>query len=198
MQLRQSPSGPFVVNPDNGPLTFGPGARLRMEDQSSVIGDGSVVIPTLKSVIGTNDIPGNDALIQTLLAPNKNLQYGARMLFDVINTSTNIDSTVDLYLDYSIDGGATWVPWGSNQHHPSAAADLTSDVLSGRQVELNIPLVKGSDLGIGDATPSLKLRPSVSQPSYTGAAGVELYSPTTAQSSTVSKGTFYISLQECF
>lgn len=198
--IRLSPSGPDIKNSGGAPFAPGPGARMRMADRSDVIGDGSEVIPTAKTTIKAAGFGGSDAdaLTLTLDLPNAAARYGMLLTFDVVNTSTNIDSTVDLFLDVSVDGGTTWTERASNQHHPSAAADLTTDVLSGRQMSLYVPLGLGSALGVVAGSPSLKIRPSAAQPSYLGGAGAELYSPSTSLSSGTSKGTFYMRLEECF
>jgi len=198
--LRVSPSGPDAVSDNQVPLDPGPGFRLRMIDLSSLIGDGSEVIPTAKTTIKAAGFGGSDAnaLSLTFDNPKPGARYGAELTFDVVNTSTNIDSTVNLYLDVSVDGGTTWNEIAANTHHPSAAADLATDVLSGRQVTLRLPLGLGSDLGVLANSPSIKIRAAAAQPSYLGGAGAELYSPTTASSSTTSKGTFYMRLEECF
>jgi hypothetical protein len=198
--IRLSPSGPDIVNSGGTPFAPGPGARMRMQDLSSVIGDGSVVIPTAKTTIKAAGFTGSDAdaLQLSMDLPKVGARYGMQLTFDVVNTSTNIDSTVDLYLEVSVDGGTTWTERASNQHHPSAAADLTTDVLSGRQVSLFVPLGLGSALGVVAGSPSIKVRAAAAQPTYLGGAGAELYSPLTDVSSATSKGTFYMRLEECF
>lgn len=196
MKLRQGPSGPFLTNDGGAPLDFGDGARLRMVDLSQVI-PGPQFVPTAKTTIKAAGFTGvdADALTLTLTGPKPGARYAAELTFDVVNDSTNTDASVNLYLDVSVDDGTTWTEFAASTHRPPSASTASP---SGRQVSLHLPLGLGSALGVLPDSPSLKIRSAASQPTFLGGVGSALASPDTAGSSTTSKGSFYLRLEECF
>lgn len=196
--LRLAPSGPDISNDAGGGLVFGKGARLRLEENGGVIGDGSVPVPTLAATVTLDGFGSGTEIILTMGAPKSGLFYRARATTDVICTNTNTAAEVQVFLDTSIDGGTTWVNRQSNSHHVSAATDLTTDVSGARQVELNMESLAGSTLGVAadGTTASLKLRVRMACPTN---PAVELYSPSTpAPGAANSAGTFHVQLEELF
>lgn len=196
--IRLSASGPNIGNELGGPLEFGPGAQLRMDDNSWIIGDGSVVIPTAATIVYTAGFAGDVPCVVSLADPAPTKRYAIEVEFDTINNSTNIDTFVQVFLDVTNDGGATWHEIASNQHHPSAAADLASDVNSGSHMALHQRMIQGGAMGVEAGDASLIVRCRLAAPAYLGGAGVELYSPYTSGASTFSRGTFYMRLTELF
>src|SRR6187549_359038 len=63
--IRLSPSGPVIGNTEGGPLSFGPGARLRLSEANSVMG-GSLALPTVPDVISPDGFGDIDAIVLTL------------------------------------------------------------------------------------------------------------------------------------
>jgi hypothetical protein len=198
--LRLSPSGPPIKNSNGAPLTFGRGARLRLDETNSTM-TGSQAIPTVPDVVCPDGFGQTDAVVLTLPLPKQSLNYRAVCLLDIINTSTNTEGEVELYLDTSIDGGTTYTNRAKNSHlipplHPS----LTGS--SARQAQVNLPMVLGAGLGILDTAPpaslKLRVRAGISQ----GSTGlVQVNSLATSGGGTPVtglNGTIHIELEECF
>ncbi len=199
--VRLAPSGPPILNTGGGPLSFGPGARLRLAEAVSTM-SGSLAVPAAADVIAPDGFGQTDAIVLTLDAPKEALSYRANLTLDLQNTSTDSEGQVVLYLDVSVDGGATYTNRAKNVHllgpvHPS----LTEGV-EARQAEVAMPLILGSALGVSDAvpTPSIKLRARASLP--LGAAGLVRVSSldTSAGTTPVTglNGTIHLELSECF
>jgi hypothetical protein len=188
--IRLSPSGPII-----GKATSpGPGARIRLTEASSVMG-GSQAIPTVPDVISPDGFGAPNALVLTLTAPKPALHYRANLSLDVLNTETNPGGEVVLYLDVSLDGGATYTNRAKNAH----IIDGTTTDAEGRQMQVWLPLTLGSALGISDATPpaSIKLRARANRVLGSGLLVSSL--GTSGGGSPVSElnGTIHMELEEC-
>jgi len=188
--IRLSPSGPVI-----GKIgTPGPGARIRLTEATSVMG-GIQQIPSVPDVISPTGFGSSAPLVLTLDAPKEALRYRANLSLDVRNTTTGPGNEVVLYLDVSLDGGTTYTNLAKNSHVINGS--ITGVV--GRQMQVWLPLVLGSTLGIHDATPpaSIKLRaranqvltPDVEVNSVSSTGGVP---PVTDLS-----GTIHMELEEC-
>ncbi len=162
-RIRLAPSGPEIANGDGGFFDPGPGARLRLSEAISPMG-GSAAIPTedeetnIISALGFAT-PPNAPISVTLDNPSPGLRYRAKLTLDVANESTNILGRVVLYLDTSVDGGATWDEQAIGGHEIGAAQ--TGSIAEPRQCEAWIPLTLGSDLGVVTSpapSPSIMLR----------------------------------------
>lgn len=196
--IRVAPSGPPVENSAGGGLTFGDGARLRLGEFGSVLGDGSVPVPTLATETTLDGFTTGAPTRVLLLLPSSKLKYRARVKTDVICTNTNTAAEVQLFLDTSVDAGVTWTNRQSSSHHVSAATDLSSDVSGARQIELNMLKIDGATLGVAadGSTPSLTVRVRMACPTN---PAVELYSPATpAPGAANGVGTFHVQLEEVF
>lgn len=203
LPVRYSPSGAVITNSIGGPLSFGPGARLRLTEAQSTMG-GSLAVPAVADVISPSGFGNPDALVLTLTAPKKRLQYRAKLSLDVLNTITNVGAQVVLYLDTSIDGGSTYTNRVKCVHALDCATDLATDNPSSRNIDVYLPLILGNSLGVDDdadtPTASLKLRARASLP--LGTAGGTLVSSAAASDGgtpvTGCNGTVHIELEECF
>ncbi|MEI9939263.1 MAG: hypothetical protein WDO69_18740 [Pseudomonadota bacterium] len=133
----------------------------------------------------------------TLDAPKEALSYRANLALDVRNTATSPGGEVVLYLDVSIDGGTTYTNRAKNVH---AINSTITDQVEARQMQVWLPLVLGSALGISDATPpaSIKLRARANQ--AVGSDAVQVISQAISGGVTpVSElnGTIHMELEEC-
>jgi hypothetical protein len=157
--IRLAPSGPVIGNTDGGPLDFGPGARLRLTEANSIMG-GSLALPTVPDVISPDGFGDVDAIVLTLLAPKSELKYRANLTLDVLNNTTNAGGEAVLYLDVSLDGGATYTNVVRNSHLVKPGILGSADpVAYSRPVSVWLPQVSGEALGVvTDTTPSIKLR----------------------------------------
>jgi len=163
MKLRLSPSGPVVENTNGGPFEPGPGAMLRLAEGTTTIG-GTLVVPTVPATIGTA-LGGGTVLVAQLDKPDPNLRYRATVLLDVLNTATNATSDVQLFIDTSVDGGATWVEEVANAHYVGAGTGSSEDLRCPRQVRCDMTMRLGSALAgpVGAASPSLRVRARIGQ-----------------------------------
>lgn len=151
--IRLSPSGPIIGKA----TTPGPGARLRLTEATSPMG-GSQSIPSTPEVVNSDGFGGSTPVLLTLDAPKAALHYRANLALDVINASTSDGGEVVLYLEVSIDGGTTFTTRAKNAHVINVTEN-ESDV-EARQMQVWLPQILGSDLGINDNAPpaSIKLR----------------------------------------
>lgn len=194
--VRLSPSGPVLTNDSGGPFQPGTGARLRLVEASTVMG-GSQAVPAEPDVISPDGFGDPDALVLTLLSPKEALNYRANLVLDVINTSTNATGEIVLYLDVSVDGGATYTNRAKNVH--LVGADVVP--AEARQVQLNLSMTSGASLGVDDSvpSPSIKLRARANAP-----LGTHLFVSSLGTSdgggSAVANldGTIHMELEECF
>ncbi len=189
--VRLSPSGP-VIGKASSP---GPGARIRLTEATSVMG-GSQAIPTVSDFISPDGFGVPTPLVLTLDAPKEALHYRANLALDVINSATSPGGEVVLYLDVSIDGGTTYTNRAKNAH----IINSTTTEVEGRQMQVWLPLILGSALGISDATPpaNIKLRARANQ--VLGSSGVAVSSLGTSDGGTPVdglNGTIHMELEEC-
>jgi len=91
-------------------------------------------------------------------AAKEALQHRANLALDVVNSATSPGGEVVLYVDVSIDGGTSYTNRAKNAH----LINSTTIGVEHRQVQVWLPLILGSALGISDATPpaNIKLRGS--------------------------------------
>lgn len=194
--IRLSPSGPIIGKANS----FGPGARLRLTEATSVMG-GSQSIPSTPDVVSPDGFGTTNPLVLTLDAPKEKLNYRANLSLDVVNTSTNEGGEVVLYLDVSLDGGTTFTNRAKNVHVINSTEPDESDAqVEGRSMQVWLPLTLGSALGISDATPpaSIKLRARANR--VVGSSALLVSSrDTSGGSDPVSglNGTIHMELEEC-
>lgn len=202
LPIRYSPSGAVISNPDGGPLTPGSGMRLRLTEAMSTMG-GSLAVPAVADVISAAGFGDPAAVVLTLDLPKEGLKYRAKLSLDVVNVTTNINTEVVLYLDTSVDGGASYTNRCKSVHSvKSGSTSQVAPVGNARNVDVYLPLALGSDLGIDDATPTanIKLRARASMPLGT-AADVLVSSKATSLGGTPvpgCNGTIHMELEECF
>jgi hypothetical protein len=196
LPIRYSPSGTPITNDTGGVLQFGPGARLRLTEGQVIMG-GSQAIPVEADVIGPDGFGAPDATVLTLSAPKAGLQYRAKLSLDVVNTSTNASAEVALYLDTSVDGGATYINRAKSVH--IIGADTVQR--EARNMDVYLPLILGTSLGVDDsATTTIKLRARASMPDGPVGASVRVSSLGTSLGGTPvtgCNGTIHIELEEC-
>lgn len=188
--MRLGPSGPPILNPNGGGLEFGPGARLRMTEFGSVIGDGSEPLPTLAAAVTLTGFTG-DPLVLSFTNPKPNLYYRAETHAALICSTTLALADATLLLDTSVDGGVIWTNRASNFHK------VPSNISGGEtHAQLELAKATGASLGVTVSTAELLLRVRMA---CTLNPQVELYGPTTpVPNAANSKGTFYFKLEELF
>lgn len=198
--IRLAPSGPVIGNIE-APLGFGPGARLRLTETNAVLG-GSNAVPTFAEVISAAGFGDTNAIVLTLATPKEGYKYRASVALDIINGSTNTGGEVVVYLDASVDGGATYTQVAANNHIISSEETNSGPTVQGRNVKLDFPMTLGTSLGIDDTvpTPTLKLRARMQSASATPNTLLQVFSPSTSggQGVTGLAGTFHMELEECF
>lgn len=190
--IRLAPSGPVVAS-------FGQGALLRSVDTTSLM-TGSTAIPTVAAPICPDGFANTDAIVLTLDNPRADLLYGAEIELDVVNTSTTTAAEVVLYLDISIDGGATYTNYQKNVHHMTSngISTLSAPIGSnGRSVSCHIKQLPGAAFGVAGA-PSIKLRARASAPLATGSALTvdSVAASNGSEPITGCNGTIYMALRE--
>ncbi len=204
--IRLSPSGPPITNPGGGSFTPGPGARIRLTEAVSTMG-GSQTIPTSPDLICPDGFGQVDAITLTLPTPDQNLEYRANIALDIVNTSTNVEGEVVLFLDVSVDGGLTYTNRAKNSHAIAAQDSNTVGTNGARSIQLWLPLSTGGALGINNATPapSIKLRARAQSTVLSaGSSAVLVDSRATSAGSappaavTGLNGTIHMELEECF
>lgn len=197
MIIRQSPSGPVIANSGGAPIDFGPGARLRLTEANSIMG-GSQQVPTdTPEEISADGFGQNNPLALTLNAPKAALQYRAKILLDITNDSTNTTGEVIVYLDTSIDGGTIYTERVKNSHF---VGHTTDGLPQTRQVELHLPLILGTSLGVDDSvpTPTLKLRARAMQTGAEETMAVSSLGTSGTGGITGLAGSIHMELEECF
>lgn len=204
LPVRYSPSGSLINNDQGNPLTFGPGARLRLTEAQSSMG-GSLAVPADPNagLISPDGFGDTDALVLTLNAPKQGYQYRARLSLDVANTSTNVGAEVVLYLDTSVDGGATYTNRAKSAHVIDALNEAGATTEEARSMDVYLPLILGSSLGVDDSEPTetIKLRARANLPVGTeGVVFVSALATSGGGGGAVSglNGTIHMELEECF
>lgn len=188
--IRLSPSGP-VIGKATSP---GPGARLRLTEATSVMG-GSQAIPSVPDVISPDGFGVPNPLVLTLDAPKQALHYRANLSLDVNDSSTSPGGEVVLYLDVSLDGGASYTNRAKNAH----TINSTTTGVEGRPMQVWLPLTLGTDLGINDATPpaSIKLRARANKTLGSGLTVSSLATSNGGSPVSGLNGTIHMELEEC-
>ncbi|HXJ69876.1 MAG TPA: hypothetical protein VNM39_13280 [Verrucomicrobiae bacterium] len=182
--IRLSPSGPNLDNAGGAPFAPGPGAQLRLVEAQCTIG-GSLAVSSVPQVVGPT--LGAATFNVEFADPNANLNYRATALLDVINTSTNVTASAELYIDTSTDG-ATWTEQASNSH--LVAPGVT------RQIRCDLILHSGAALGV---VAGLALITRVRVGAAAGTANTVLAeSAVTPGGDAKSVGTVLLQLAECF
>lgn len=189
-KLRISPSGPFLKNANGGDFEPGAGARLRLVEATSTIGAGTAIIPTAPTQLSST-LGGTFNV--AMANPDPLLNYRVHVQTDVGSASTNVPAAVELYIDYSVDGGATWAEAVSNTHtvNPSTVSGTS------RQVSLDMTLRAGSSLSVTGApqTAELRVRARIGASAGGGTAVVQ---GAATPGSTRGVGTILLQLEECF
>lgn len=193
--IRLSPSGPVVENANGGPLVPGSGMRLRLTETQFTM-TGSLAIPASADTVGPAGFGASSQATLTLLEPNADLYYRANVELDVINTSTNTDGEVVLYLDTSVDGGTTWTN-NVKTMHVSAKA-LGNGTAGAVRASCKLLMTAGGSLGVDDDHKvSIKLRARAQLPVGVP-ANTLVNSAATSGAVTGLSGSVYLSLEECF
>lgn len=190
MNIRLSPSGPVVG-------VAGTGFRLRLDEANSPM-TGSQAIPGTPTVICPDGFANTDAIVLTLAAPTTDNNYRAMLELDVLNTSTNVEGEVVLYLDVSVDGGVTYANVAKNVHLIAPIpAGITGS--TARAASLRLTQTAGVTLGVVAGTPSIKLRARAQ--TVSGTAGSLLVSSLATSDGgtpvTNLVGTIHMELEEC-
>jgi len=200
LPIRYSPSGSPIISADGGELVFGRGARLRLEEGNTTMG-GSLAVPAAADAISVDGFGAGTAFVKTLTGPKQKLNYRAKLSLDVINTITNVGAEVVLYLDTSVDGGTTYTNRAKCTHVIGCATDLATDYPAARNLDINLPLILGTSLGVVDGTTtSLKLRARASLPLGTGGGVLVSAAASSGGSTPVTgcNGSIHMELEECF
>lgn len=187
--IRLAPSGKPLSNANGGAFAPGSGSRIRLVEANSPMA-GTVAIPTDDTGIISPAGFGvsGAAVVLTLGSPSSGLKYRATLALDVSNTSTNTEGSVELFIDASIDDGATFVNIYNNTHAIAAVHPSLTGIAEVRGAQLWAPLTSGQALNIvSGTTPSLKIR-----------ARVKSLGGITAVSSTGGTGTIHMELEECY
>lgn len=191
--IRLSPSGPIISNPGGAPLTPSTGARLRLAEATTTVGSANSV-PTAANYAASQAIGvaigSGPALTVSLTAPNVANNYRATALLDVTNPTTNALGTVQLYLETSFDGGATWSEQASNQHNIFGSTNGGQS----RQIRVDLPLRTGASLGMAPGAPSITIRAKIGAT----VGGGLLTVPSGDTGDAASKGTVLLQLEEMF
>lgn len=197
LPIRYSPSGAIITNAQGGPLAPGPGARLRLTETNSTMG-GSLAVPGTAGTINGDGFAGSSALVLTLDTPQENLQYRALLRLDMINTVTAVRAEVVLFLDTSVDGGSSY----TNRAKVAHSLEIPNSVggASGAEpVQINLPLILGSSLGVDDDVPTASLKLRARAQLTVGTAGsVVVNAASTSGAVTGLDGSIHMELEECF
>lgn len=191
LPVRYSPSGAVIA-------TFDAGARLRLAEASSTMG-GSLAVPAVADVISPNGFGDPAALVLTLALPKEANVYRAEMLLDVVNTSTNVESEVVLYLDTSVDGGTVWTNRAKVGHLVEPNDNANSTAAVARSVQVNLNMISGGSLGVDDSVPTANLKVRARANQSVGTAGTLLVSAAaTSGAVTGLDGSIHFQFEECF
>jgi len=190
--IRLSPSGPVLANGAGAGFNPGTGARLRLNEAQTTVGNSNV-IPTAPTPIG--NALGSTFIECVMPLPDPGLEYRATVVCDVENPSTNVAGQVELYVETSVDGGTTWSEQASNSHRVNST-EVAPAVPLARTVRLDMPLTFGSTLGVTAGTTALLMRCKIGASS--GGNVLLLSSPVTPGGDLKSKGTVYFGFEECF
>jgi len=197
-KVRLAPSGPPILNEAGGALEFGRGARLRLaEAVTPMTGDDS--IPAEADLICPDGFGNADALTVTLTSPKASLNYRANLALDLANTSDTDEGEVVLFLEVSIDGGATYTTRAKNAHLISPGGEA---ITVARQAQVWMPLVSGAALGINDAAPPASIKVRARAGLVVGVEGTVFVNSlaTSGGGAPVAglNGTIHLELEECF
>jgi hypothetical protein len=209
--MRLSPSGPVITNEQGAPLSFGPGARVRLTETVSTM-EGSTAIPECPQVISAEGFGSSNAITLVLDTPNSQLRYRANMSLDLASRSTLGGGLVVLYLDTSVDAGANFTNQVKNSHQINTGINASESLTppEARQAQIWMPLISGNSLGVSananSPSPSLQLRARAQL--ISGASGiVEVFSHSSeagdgfgdcSEAVTGMNGTIHLELEECF
>ena len=190
MKVRLSPSGPVLFE-------TGIGARLRLAESQSTMG-GSLAVPTAQSAICTDGFGGAQPIVVSLANPKENLYYRADLRLDLFNVSSSHNCVVCLYLESSVDAGATWTTRSKNAHVIQPALGVGSeDNGQAREASLAVVMTLGESFGVVDGTTaSIRFRASARLTTGT-ATDVEVSSLASASPETGLAGTIHLQLEEC-
>lgn len=198
MKIRVSPSGPFIENSSNAPLEFGPGAMLRLVEAQGIVA-GTIAVSSVPLEIASS-LGGTDFRL-ALTAPNPGKAYRATIACDVRNTTTSTAATVELYLQSSVDNGATWTTQASNEHTINAVGIAASSVQA-RHIRLDLTLTDGGNISVTSSpqTAGIIFRALIGTASGGPADTVRVDSNTTPAPGVpgTSVGTVYFGLSEHF
>lgn len=193
--VRLSPSGPDITNSDGGGLDFGTGARLRLAEAQSTVGDTSNVITTVDQVIGVNlvsaPVLADGPMVASLSAPALTKNYRATLVCDAMSDLTNANITLTLGIQTSPDG-TTWTTKVQNEHWLGFAAGNTG-ADNARQCRVDLMIQSGADLGVLAGDASLKVRGII----HADKAGASLSHPTGSGAEN-GVGSAHIELEELF
>jgi hypothetical protein len=124
-----------------------------------------------------------------VFGPGPGLEYRATLACDVVNTSTNTEGVVEMFLDASIDGGA-YVNLYHNEHVIAAVHPSLTGIQEARQCQIWMPLTTGSAFGVLTTSTSVKLRARLKTN-----GGVLAVSSLPGSGNT---GSIHLELEECF
>jgi hypothetical protein len=171
---------------------------------------GTLAVPECPAVISPNGFGDSNAMTLTLDAPTANYRYRANLSLDIVSSATASGGVVVLYLDTSVDNGATFTNRAANSHQINTGIDSehSGHPAEGRQVQIWMPLTPGSHLGVDNTTPPPSILVRSRAQLISGNAGeVEVFSNAEEAgdghgdcSEQVSglNGTIHMELEECF
>lgn len=173
-RVRRSPSGPVLS------LGFGAGAMLRLAEATTTI-LGSLAVPIGRITLGRQ--LGDDYKME-LDFPHPDADYRVTAFLDVVNTDSDAEADVQLYLETSKDG-VNWFEHAANTH--------TISLDGNRYIRCDLTLTAGADLGVTEGDVSLFARARIGSSVNT----VEVSSEGTPSDAN-DNGTFYLGLSEHF
>jgi hypothetical protein len=168
IRIRVSPSGPFEE------FEIPDAPRVPRDDLVTLaLPSGFIVSGPPEPEQPIQDGPDFDA---ELLEPEPNLMYSGSVDFDYVyyGGDDNETVTLGLYLQVSVDGGATWNTV-ANSSRPIYSSGVDSQ--QSGHCQMTLPPTLGSVLGVTDETASIRLRPAVNRSAFTGSATLTVISP---------------------